>query len=64
MSAAYADSLRIIVPERRAELARAQDAFYRLNCDMEKQVGMSAYYDCIVKLAIERTIELRNRIGD
>lgn len=67
VSAAYADALRIIVPERRDELAKAQEAwlaFYRRNCDMEKPLGTSAYYDCIIRMAIDRRIELRHRIGD
>jgi uncharacterized protein YecT (DUF1311 family) len=67
VSAAYAASLRIIVPERRDELAQAQEAwlaFYRRNCDMEKPLAMSAYYDCIIRMAIERRVELRHRIGD
>jgi uncharacterized protein YecT (DUF1311 family) len=67
VSAAYVDSLRIIVPERRDELAQAQEAwlaFYRRNCDMEKPLAMSAYYDCIIRMAIDRRVELRHRIGD
>jgi uncharacterized protein YecT (DUF1311 family) len=67
VSAAYADALRIMVPQRRDELAKAQEtwlAFYRRNCDMEKPLAMSAYYDCIIRMAIERRIELRHRIGD
>jgi len=67
VSAAYADALRIIVHERRDELAKAQEAwlaFYRRNCDMEKPLAMSAYYDCIIRMAIERRVELRHRIGD
>lgn len=67
VNAAYAEALRIIVPARRAELAKAQEAwlaFYRLNCDLEKPLALSAYYDCVVKMAIERAAELRNRIGD
>jgi uncharacterized protein YecT (DUF1311 family) len=67
VNAAFEDSLRIIVPRRRAELESAQKAwlaFYRANCDAEKPLNMSAYYDCIVKMAIERKVELRHRIGD
>jgi uncharacterized protein YecT (DUF1311 family) len=64
---AFRDALRMIVPYRRAELTTSQDAwlrFYRANCDMEKPLSMTAYYDCIIKMAIERKIELKNRIGD
>ena len=67
VNAAYADAVRIIVPEQRAELAKVQHAwlsFYRLNCDFEKRVSKSTYYDCIIKMAKERVAELRNRIGD
>ena len=64
---AFREALRIIVPGRRAEITNSQDAwvrFYRANCDMEKSLSMTAYYDCITKMAIERKIELKHRIGD
>ena len=64
---AYAEAMRTIVPGRRAELKKVQDAwltYYRLNCDFEKSLALAAYYDCVVKMAVERAVELRNRIGD
>lgn len=67
VNTAFKEALRIILPERRNQLVRAQKAwltFYRLNCDAEKSLAMTAYYDCILKMAIERSTELRNRIGD
>lgn len=68
----YQDSTKIIVPYRRAELADAQRAWlksYRLNCNFVKgpnspKSDMYLYYDCIIKMAIERAKELRYRVGD
>lgn len=67
VNAAFQDTLRIIVPARRSEMEKVQKAwlaFYRANCDTEKSLDMAAYYDCIIKMAIERKVELKHRIGD
>lgn len=64
---AYSQAMDMIVEPRKTEVAASQRAwlaFYRLNCDFEKPLAKTAYYDCIIKMAVERKIELRHRIGD
>lgn len=72
MTEAYRQSLSIIAPSKKEALRETQRVwlqFLKANCEFIRLIAPSdsrkqQYYDCLIRMAIERAKELRNRIGD